>query len=61
VNNALGDFCYGRALTQSFISVRPIGQIFVELISSAHFAHIHNATAGWASSGVSLKEMASQF
>jgi hypothetical protein len=47
VNNALGDFCYGRALTQSFISVRPIGQIFVGLIFFEHFAHIHNATAGW--------------
>lgn len=57
----LGDSCYGRALTQSFISVRHIGQIFVGLISFEHFAHIHNAIAGWVSSGVSLKEMASQF
>jgi hypothetical protein len=41
--------------------VRRIGQIFVGLIFFEHFAHIHNAIVGWASSGVSLKEMASQF
>jgi hypothetical protein len=46
VNNGLVDFCCGRARTQSFISVRLIGQIFVALISFEHFVHIHNASVG---------------
>jgi hypothetical protein len=74
VNNALVDSCYGRARTQSFISARRIGQIFVALISFEHFVHIRNAIADKVNksgqvvhlpvtfnSGVSLKEMAPQF
>jgi hypothetical protein len=45
VNNGWADSCYGRARTPNFISARPIGQIFVALISFEHFVHIHNAIA----------------
>jgi hypothetical protein len=46
VNNGWADSCYGRARIQSFISVKPIGQIFVAWISFEPFVHIHNAIAG---------------
>jgi hypothetical protein len=52
VNNGWADSCYGRAHTLSFISARPIGRIFVALISFEHFVHIHNAIAEWENKSV---------